>query len=320
MALMLPRGRWRTAFRLIVGAAVVAGVAYHFAGLLGRAEVWERTSSLDWGALLGGSVLYAAGLATWGLFWALLVRRYHPSASYGRLLGAYMISHVAKYVPGKALVIVVRAGQARPAGVGLGVCAATSVFVTLTVMGFGAVLAATGLALTGMVLPNVSPTVLAAGAVAGIVLLLVVFNRAAAFVVRRRAGPKADPKGLPWGVLLEGLVLATAGWLMLGGSLGLSMTGIVADCEGLALKTLPRLAATTALATVGGFVVLPAPGGLGVREALLQWSLVTMPGLPNLDEGTAAVVAIGLRLVWATTEVALAVGLLAASRLTGGVP
>jgi uncharacterized membrane protein YbhN (UPF0104 family) len=63
--------------------------------------------------------------------------------------------------------------------------------------------------------------------------------------------------------------------------------------------------AAVGLSYVLGFVVLVAPGGLGVRELVLQHAL-TRRFSGGEDEavaaGTAAVVAIVLRLVWTVAE------------------
>jgi uncharacterized membrane protein YbhN (UPF0104 family) len=58
---------------------------------------------------------------------------------------------------------------------------------------------------------------------------------------------------------------------------------------------------SVALATVAGFVVPVAPGGLGVRE----WVLWTSLGAA-LDHDWAVVASLTLRLVWVVAEVAAA--------------
>jgi uncharacterized membrane protein YbhN (UPF0104 family) len=63
--------------------------------------------------------------------------------------------------------------------------------------------------------------------------------------------------------------------------------------------------ASVALATVAGFVVPIAPGGLGVREWVLWTSLGT-----SLNHDRAVVASLTLRLVWVAAEVAAALVLL----------
>jgi uncharacterized membrane protein YbhN (UPF0104 family) len=56
------------------------------------------------------------------------------------------------------------------------------------------------------------------------------------------------------------------------------------------------------LATVAGFAVAVAPGGLGVRE----WVLWTALGAATGDRDRAVVAALALRLVWVVAEIAAA--------------
>ena len=63
-----------------------------------------------------------------------------------------------------------------------------------------------------------------------------------------------------------------------------------------------------ALAYVLGFVVLVAPGGLGVRELVLQHALIRQFAASQDESaaaGLAVVVALVLRLVWTIAELVL---------------
>ena len=66
-----------------------------------------------------------------------------------------------------------------------------------------------------------------------------------------------------------------------------------------------RSAASVATATVAGFVVAVAPGGLGVRESVLMYALG-----PALGTGLAVASALALRLVWVAAEVMAAAALM----------
>jgi hypothetical protein len=74
----------------------------------------------------------------------------------------------------------------------------------------------------------------------------------------------------------------------------------------------PTIVGSVALATVAGFVVPIAPGGLGVREWVLWTALASA-----IDRERAVVAAIVLRLAWIVGEV-VAAALLVAIR--GPVP
>jgi hypothetical protein len=92
--------------------------------------------------------------------------------------------------------------------------------------------------------------------------------------------------------------------------MGLSLAAVLAallpQAPAWGLETWARHTAFVALAYVAGFVTLPAPGGLGVRELILQRLLT--PELAQVlpaDQAApiAAVVALMLRLVWTCGEV-----------------
>jgi hypothetical protein len=76
------------------------------------------------------------------MFWHRVLRGLGQDAGLGETLRAYFIGHLGKYVPGKALVVILRAGLIRSHRVDP-LVAGTSVFVeTLTLMGVGGVLSA----------------------------------------------------------------------------------------------------------------------------------------------------------------------------------
>jgi hypothetical protein len=81
-----------------------------------------------------------------------------------------------------------------------------------------------------------------------------------------------------------------------------------------------RCAAIVALAYAGGFIILAAPGGLGVRDFLIQHFLIIDLALV-LDESaaaaTAALAAVVIRLLWTIADVSAAT---AAYFIRRGVP
>src|SRR5207302_1276104 len=77
--------------------------------------------------------------------------------------------------------------------------------------------------------------------------------------------------------------------------LGLSQVAVLRalGLEGVGPERWPAVVAAVALATVAGFAVPVAPGGLGVREWVLWTSLETA-----VDRQMAVVAALALRLTW----------------------
>jgi uncharacterized membrane protein YbhN (UPF0104 family) len=147
-----------------------------------------------------------------------------------------------------------------------------------------------------------------------------IFNRLAP---RMTGGSPVPPTGetlVPLGklpnirfvYLLEGLAFAAVGWLLLGASFAAALRGIVgADWPLLDVRT-ARLPAIMGLSYVIGFVVLIAPGGLGVREFLLTLlltpELVGVQGMAIEDARATVVLAVlVLRLVWTVAELFTAI-------------
>src|SRR5436305_2101190 len=104
----------------------------------------------------------------------------------------------------------------------------------------------------------------------GLPLLPPAFNR----LVHHLSLPFRDrdaegPPRIRLAYLAEGLLLTGCGWLLLGASLAAALHGVAGDGSASDPATLGRLAAVMGLSYVCGFVILVAPGGLGVREFFL---------------------------------------------------
>src|SRR5882724_4326865 len=125
--------------KLLVGAAIVAGVGWRFARLLRQPELWEQPWRLDPVWLAVSVVAYLAGLGCWGAFWLRLLHRLDLYPPPGVVYRAYYISHLGKYVPGKAWAILLRATMVP--GVRPGIAAISATYETLTTMAAGALLA-----------------------------------------------------------------------------------------------------------------------------------------------------------------------------------
>jgi uncharacterized membrane protein YbhN (UPF0104 family) len=91
-------------------------------------------------------------------------------------------------------------------------------------------------------------------------------------------------------------------------ALGLTVRGLVPNAPDWTLHGYSADLAAMGLAYVAGFVIVVAPGGLGVREFVLATVLrpQLVPALGNeAAAGMAVVVALVLRLTWTISEVIL---------------
>jgi uncharacterized membrane protein YbhN (UPF0104 family) len=298
------RKRWLwLAIKLLIVAVVFWGVQRTLFAAL--AEVGKQSWRIEPAWLVLSGILYLAGLAPSGWFWHRLLQQMGARPTLGQTLRSYYIGHLGKYVPGKAMVIVLRAGLLRGQQVDAVLAAATIFLETLATMAVGALLAAL---LIGVWFRENWPLVLAAlamAAVTGLPAWPPVFRRVAKLLRLGRTNPAlverlAEVDGR---TIASGWLAIAAGWFLIGLSLwaarrsiGLESTDFLTDAA--------RYTAAVALATVAGFLSF-IPGGFGVRDAVLMQVLAL--GLSQDAAATALVSAILLRLVWLVAELAISV-------------
>jgi glycosyltransferase 2 family protein len=273
-----------------------------------KAHTWQLTPS--W--LLLAGVFYALALLPGCWFWFRTLRVLGQEVRPTEVLRAHSISHLGKYVPGKATVVILRTALVRSTRVHLGIVAASVFFETLTAMSAGAMLGAGILAAhlaSGELRVNDQIGVrslvlgaLAVMAIAGLPTLPPVFRRLVSWVGVTRGDPDTIQKlrDLRWGTLGIGWAASTTGWVLLGCSLWATFRAVGVDEPG-PIAAMGDYQAAMALATVAGFLSM-IPAGLGVRDVVLVSLLVMFFSVP---EGIAVVTACLLRITWLTTELAI---------------
>jgi len=313
------RGRaWaKVAIKSTLGALVVIAAARHASRTWGDLRARGESVRVAAGPFAAAVGLYLAGLVPFGVFYHRVMRAGPSPIGPYAAIRAYLVSHLGKYVPGKALVVVMRVGLSTPYGARAATSALASLYETLVMMAAGGLIAAVAFG-PGSTLSI--PVPMSAGRSVAVPMPLVGLGLGGAFLVvvapgvfPRLAGlvrlpfPGVGPDALPATsarLLAEGLALAVVGWTLL----GLSQVAVFAGLYpgGLSVAAWPATVASVALATVVGFVVPVAPGGLGVRE----WVLWTALGA-TIDPDYAVVAALVLRLAWVVGEVAAAAVLFA---------
>jgi len=295
-----------TGVKLVIFAAVIWWVK----GTI--IDGWNQFRARDEGLwqwhpwwLVAAGVIYAAGQLPFGLFWFRVLKVLGQRPRVLETLRAYYIGHLGKYVPGKAMVVVLRAGLVRSDRVAAGVAAAAVFMETLTMMAVGGFLSAGYLVLFFREEPTWAFAAMGLMAVALAPTLPPVFRR----LVRAARVGHNDPntaealEKLGFGTLLAGWLLALLGWAMMALSYYATLRAL--GIEGLdPVAHLPRYMAGVALAVVAGFLLLILPGGVGVREAFLVKLMVPYfqrLGRPDA-ESTAWASAILLRMVWLVAE------------------
>jgi uncharacterized membrane protein YbhN (UPF0104 family) len=261
-----------------------------------------------WAVIAGA--LYLVGLLPAAIFWHRVLRVLGQDARLGKTLRAHLVGHLGKYVPGKAMVVIIRTGLVRGPRVHTGVAAASVFLETLTMMAVGAFLAAAILAVGFRGQNALFWGAIGLMVVAGLPTLPPVFKRLARAVGVGKSDPvvaeKIERLGFP--TLLTGWGLMALGWFILGLSYWATLRAM--DISGLdPIVGLPGYTAAVSLAMVAGFLLLILPGGIGVREFALMVVMTNyLRGLPGVEdpEATALISAALLRLVWLAAELLIA--------------
>ncbi|MBN2474023.1 MAG: flippase-like domain-containing protein [Pirellulales bacterium] len=292
------RKKWLMAMvKLLIVAAVLLAVRHTITKAL--ADLGQYPWNFDPVWLLLAGLLYLLGLLPAGLFWHRVLHVLGQDARLGETLRAYYIGHLGKYVPGKAMVVVIRAGLIRSQRVNTAVAAISVFFETLTMMAAGAFIAAAILAAWFRDQTLLFWVAIGLMVAAGMPTLPPIFKR----LVRLAGVGKSDPateanlEKLDWRTLVIGWISMALLWVLLGWSLWAVLKAMgISDIH--PIRQLHLYTAGVSLAMVAGFLSL-VPGGAVVREAILAQLMV-----PHMGEVVALVSAVLLRLVWLLSELA----------------
>lgn len=237
---------------------------------------WNKIGELDWKfdyswLVLSGMFYVIAYLPT-ALFWRYAMRSLGQRPGIYESLRAYFIGHLGKYVPGKALVVVLRSGLLQHDRTRASVAAAAVFLETLTMMASGAFLSALILIVWFRDMPQGDWLMfLALGMMfaAGLPIVPPIFRTISQKLGVGRNDPEIGRKlqGLTFQTMLVGWLLTSLTWLGLGLSLWATILGIGID-PGPLFDLLPRFVLAASLSVVLGFVLM-IPGGIGVREFVM---------------------------------------------------
>lgn len=253
--------------------------------MVGDASEGLELGSIDLRAwpLTASAVSFATAQLFAALLWATLLRALAPAAEPRRQLSLWFLSQFGKYVPGNIAGLAIRALHA---GVRFELVATTF----LVEAALHAVAAAIlGLALFPQMLGLTRWAAVAPALLAIVVFLLrrrslVLLN---GLLVRMKRAPAGAIEVSRTASLLAALLLSVY-WLVVVSSFWLLCLGLGFDIAW------SRAAPLFALAWCAGFLAIPVPAGLGVREAVLVAGLT-----PVLGAGPALLLA-GASRAWST--------------------
>ena len=285
--------KWSTAIGLILATL---GLAF-----VGRAVTsdWhalqEAISAANWAWLFAGFLAGLLGMALAALGWSrtlTILGSEHPTAL---ALRWYFVGQLGKYIPGGVWSVMGSSELASGWGVprtrsysamliSLAALYLAGAFVVAAILPFQDILP---LGRLWMVLIALALPVLLAGLHPALLRLWI-------GILGRLIGRKPDVVIPPWRDLVRLTIFHVPVWVGLGFA-----TWCVAQALGVGAPV-HEIVFAAVLAWVVGFLVIPAPGGLGIREAVFTLSAV------SLDSGIAAAVALLARILFVMVDIVTA--------------
>jgi uncharacterized membrane protein YbhN (UPF0104 family) len=291
--------------------ALQAGLAVVLAAFVSRA-LWAnwaefRALRLDLAFRIGP--IAVAGLVTLGTYgllieaWRRVVGSWGDQLTYTEAGYIWTVSNLGRYIPGKIWTVAGLVVLARRAGVSGANATVSGLVMQVLAVGTGAAVMAAGISWNGSLWATAAAVALSVGAVAALV-----WRPVGARVIRLLSGGR-EARALPLAAVLLAGGATLASWLGHGLSFWLISRGVLVD----ATLELPMAIAAFAAAYVLGLLALFAPGGIGVREAVLA-TLLT----PVIGAGGAVLLSVASRLFLTVMEVGVAMIAAAAQVLMRG--
>lgn len=276
----------------LVGAAVgVLGLGFVGRVMWRQRDVVAETLARAEPAWLVAAVLVGVlGLSVIGWAWTSFVRALGSHIRLVPALHAYYLGQLGKYVPGGVWAVVGRGEWARRAGVPGAVAYSSTMLSMGTAYVAASVVAGSTLLVTGRIdtVGWVGLGVVALGPL-GILALHPRVVAAAAELVRRLGGREIRLDVPAWGESVGIVAWQTTAWIGIGTGTWLTGTGLGMDLPWTSLLV------ATCVSWTAGFLFLPAPGGIGIREAAF---VAVLGGTPE-----SAALALSARLVFVVADV-----------------
>lgn len=297
---------WLTLLKLAVVVAVCVAVQGTVRDALDKlsAHPWEM--NYGWLALAG--VFYAVAWLPVGWFWGRVLMAMGQPVEWLATLRAYFLGHLGKYVPGKALVVVIRVGLIPERVISIRLGLASVLLETLTMMSVGAVLAAIIAPFEFAHDSRITVAAIITAAIVGLPTIPILTRRLIRRLTGWRVASASDESSridqavirreINARLLSKGWVASVVCWVFLGWSMWATLRAVGVSSV-TPIGDLPLLVAIVAFSIVAGFISM-LPGGLGVRDAALLELLATVCG--DVDGLLAAVL---WRLVSLVAELAM---------------
>lgn len=283
---------WLNAAGIAVTLAALAFVAFAIQRSFSQLSA-DLTSPAFLAVVAGGGFAYALLLVLLGFAWrGLLVAVDGPTLGLGRTLRIYARTQVYKYLPGNIFHMLGRYAEARRAG------ASHAALGIAQILELGLLSAAGGVVGAILALPLLLDQLRLHGFEAWLLPIIVIACSAVATGLSAIVARRLQVRRLAGRFVARGLAAFALYMLFMVGS-GALAWGLALALGGPAAAS-PQVIGITAAAWLVGFLVPGAPGGLGVRDAVLIAGL-TAAGIPG-----ATAIALGHRIITALGDALLA--------------
>ncbi len=281
----------RADVRTAIRVAVLLLIAYIVYRVLSKSwdDIKVSATALrpSWSGLLLASVCICAGYAVLITAWRLLLRTWRSPLGMFDASRIWFVSSLGKYVPGKIWAIGAMAILAKEAGASPVAATGSSIIMQLVNLaaGFAVVsLVGAGDLLAPYPLLRFASWITLAATVVGLMYgpqLLVWAVRTGTRLVGR---PMPDMPVITRSILLQVFAANVVAWIAYGIGFGIFWSALLGRGGGISLAA---LAVYTASYLVG-YMVLPAPGGIGARETAMIGLLVSLRLAPPADAALLA--------------------------------
>jgi uncharacterized membrane protein YbhN (UPF0104 family) len=273
--------RWliQTFAILLVGGFLALAVHHALDQLRLSPEVltWQK---IRWELLCAGWVLSMAALFPAGIAWMRTLKDFQLDVSFDHGVYAYFLGHLGKYVPGKAMAVLLRVGYLHRMGIPVRPTILSVFIETLTSLASGSILGAM-LLQTMHVPPWLKGCALGCVPLAVAVIVPAPFRWLIARISRSRLGamPEHVADAIDGRLMARCAAWSTVGWLLHGTAAWLLLMAIYPAPELATFMAWAACVASMSLAALAGFVSM-IPGGAGVRELVATWGVATLVPLP----------------------------------------
>jgi len=309
------------AFKITIVLAVIGWVGWELCKLHDR---WDEIREHQWNTnylyLTLAGICYIIAYLPAAIYWRHVMQTLGQQPRWYETLRAYYIGHLAKYIPGKMGVLVVRVTLLNHKRTKISVAGASVFVETMTIMAVGAFVATLTLLIAIWMdapwlqhfdhfhIDWLNPEMLLLVALGTMICtMLPILPPVFHFITRKLKKYQIELEGMKFRTLALGWMLNIPIWIMLGFSLWLTMRGLGMESQSFFAELLFCTAAISVSIVVGFASMLPA--GLGAREMVLRHLLILFlisHPVAGLDAPVMAlVIALVFRLISILAELAI---------------